>query len=212
MDFRRGSGRNVSRGPVLAILVSRAPGPSSKTRLAKRLGAVRAKELAGAMVQDCWDVLGRAGFRRVLATDGPVAAYPFSPDESWDQGSGDLADRLTALTLRGLTEARAVIFLGGDSPDLPASCVVAAADALAETGAVFIPSTDGGFVLMGLRASVDLKAVRWSTAHTLHDATQAARAAGLSVAHLPTHFDVDEVADIDRLGPCTTRDVWERIR
>lgn len=110
------------------------------------------------------------------------------------QGRGDLGKRMARL-LRGLGPAR-VCIIGSDIPDVTSARVASAFNALGRAGAVFGPSVDGGYWLVGMRR-VPVGAfggVRWSTEHALADTERSL--AGLSVAHIDVLRDVDTVADL----------------
>lgn len=194
---------------VRGLLVGRPP-HSAKTRLADRLGRARATALASAMLHDVWERIALAGLPRVLAADGPVDAYglPRGPaDGVWDQGSGPLHTRLEALTARAHAQGEIALLVGGDAPDVPTALLRAAADAAPSHAGVFVAAHDGGFVAAAFRVAVDLTHVRWSTPDALADATAATRLVG-SAAVVGRHFDVDDVEDLERLGPCRTADLW----
>lgn len=109
------------------------------------------------------------------------------------QGHGDLGLRM-ARTFRKLAPSPAII-VGGDIPDMTAAHIAAAFRALRAHDAVFGPSIDGGFWLVGLRradlAFLMFKGVRWSSPHALADA-RANLGASFKVAEVATLYDVDD--------------------
>jgi len=93
-----------------------------------------------------------------------------------------------------------VVIVGSDIPDIRAHHVEQAFHALGDHDAVFGPSADGGYWLVGLRRSPCIpdifQGVRWSTAFTLADTRVNL---GLRrVALLETLDDIDDGADWDR--------------
>jgi rSAM/selenodomain-associated transferase 1 len=201
------------------VLFAREPVAGQvKTRLAREIGAEPAAALYGAFLLDLavalpapsrWDaVLAHAEFE-----PGPFLAGTFSaPWELFPQGDGSLGDRLARVVLRSRTEGkRDVVVAGSDAPTLGREDLESAFAALEEDAdVVFAPAPDGGFSLVGVAGSWDLRnffeGVRWSTAHALEDARRSAVARGARVALLATIPDVDELKDIVALSPFFSAD------
>jgi len=138
-------------------------------------------------------------------TEAPVfAGLP----TSW-QGEGDLGARMArVLRWGGKAPAGPLVVVGSDIPDLGRGAVEAAFAALRRNDAVFGPSRDGGYYLVGASGRTQLPrgfmdGVRWSGPHALSD----------TVATLRDDWRVgmlDPLDDVDD-GP----DYWawkERIR
>lgn len=109
------------------------------------------------------------------------------------QGSGDLGDRM-GLMFKQLPGRVCVI--GADIPGVRKRHIARAFAAMGRADAVFGPSDDGGYWLIGLRhvPAGAFAGVRWSSAHALAD-TQ--RSLGrMRVAHVDMLRDVDEVGDL----------------
>lgn len=119
------------------------------------------------------------------------------------QGSGDLGVRLTRLARR--LPRGPVVILGSDAPQVERRDVAAAFQALGGSDAVFGPSVDGGYWLVGLsprgRSHPPFEKVRWSTANALADT--AANLQGSRVSYLRELEDADDAASLQRLrsGP-----------
>jgi rSAM/selenodomain-associated transferase 1 len=116
------------------------------------------------------------------------------------QGSGDLGARM-ARTLRGLVPG-SVVIVGSDVPEIAASHIAAAFDALGDHDAVFGPTPDGGYWLIGWanRRPMPLSAlrnVRWSTTAALAQSV-ASLGSGVSVALVDTLEDIDDAAGYSR--------------
>lgn len=176
-----------------------------KSRLARDLGRVRA-----------WSFYRRqsAGLVRRLATDRRWRLLlAVSPDgwrdpAAWpagvacvDQGRGDLGRRmLSALRMAGPGPA---VLVGSDIPLLAPSHLWRAFRLLGRHDVVFGPAEDGGFWLVGASHAnrmPDLFAgVRWSSPNALAD-TQANIRPGLSHALADLLWDVDTIADLERLN------------
>ncbi len=130
--------------------------------------------------------------RRILP-DG-VALIPQPP--------GDLGDRMLAAS-RTLFDASPgpVLLLGTDAPTLPANAIQEAAEALNVHDVSIIPSTDGGYVLLGLRRHVGavFRGVDWSTGAVHRQTLVRAMEEELSVYEGEPWYDVDEPGDLARL-------------
>ncbi len=122
------------------------------------------------------------------------------------QSSGDLGDRLVAAA-RELWQQhpdRSILFLGCDSPDVPA-VLLESALAAARGGAVAIGSTDdGGFWCLGVPAArFDLaellREIPWSSGDEFRATLARAAALGQPVTQLAGWSDVDHPADVDAL-------------
>ncbi len=192
------------------LVIAKQPTPGqTKTRLTPSLSAAAAAALYECFLADTLDLV-----RRIPGVDHLVAYLPaeaqayfraLAPDFGLvlQEGVG-LGERLdNALTgcLRG-GYARAVI-MNSDGPTLPPAYLVQAFAALRDGAEVVLgPSDDGGYYLIGVRQPVPrlLRAVRMSTPTVLADTLALAAQEGLRVALLPTWFDVDEAADLVRLG------------
>jgi rSAM/selenodomain-associated transferase 1 len=196
----------------LALLV-REPVPGRvKTRLAPALGEAGAANLYRAFLEDLavavapgddWDA--------VAVHDGlsPGACLRsiFRPPWSFrPQGDGSLGERL-ARAFTGLAAAGpgATIVAGSDVPSLGGAALRTAFGALRDfPGAVFAPSPDGGFSLVGLPwlappAFLEGR-IQWSSEWALSDAAAQARSAGLETKLLGEIADVDDPGGLEVLA------------
>jgi len=190
----------TSKTPIIAF--ARAPEAGKvKTRLASAVGTDGAALLAGAFLRDTWSSLAAVPWARpVVATTGPRDSA-IADVETWDQGGGDLGERIERMLRRALASAPAAFAVGTDTPGLPRRLLDEAREALASADAVLGPCDDGGFYLLGLKrcpAGI-LAELPWSQADTLARVKQRLEERGLSVALLPAWFDVDRPEDLARL-------------
>lgn len=123
---------------------------------------------------------------------------------SGDLRSADLGSILRAGYELIRDNIRPAIFIGMDTPDLPAEAVAAAATA-AHTTAVIHDSTDGGYVLAALPPTCPPEVfdrVEWSTERTAESQRARLRECGVpvSAAEFPPWEDIDEVEDVWRLA------------
>jgi rSAM/selenodomain-associated transferase 1 len=94
-----------------------------------------------------------------------------------------------------------VCALNSDGPTLPHEYISQAFDLLDQYDLVFGPGDDGGYYLVGLKEQqLELfRGIEWSTPRVLTQSLDKAESLNLSVATLPTWYDIDTAADIIRL-------------
>ena len=96
-----------------------------------------------------------------------------------------------------------VCLIDSDSPTVPTSAFVRAAEELTAPGdrVVLGPSDDGGYYLLGVnqRHEFLFEKISWSTAVVARQTRERAKQLGLPVVSLPTWFDVDEELSLERL-------------
>jgi len=93
------------------------------------------------------------------------------------------------------------VLMGTDAPALDAQALRQAAAALHQHDAVFAPTADGGYALVGLRYPMAMlfDGMTWSTPRVMDDTRARLRAHGLRHAELPPVHDIDEAADLAHL-------------
>ena len=188
-------------------LMAKAPLPGlAKTRLAPRLGPAGAAALAERL-------LDHAVAQAAVAAPGAVTLW-VAPDDSHPafqrqrtrhgvalrlQPEGDLGVRMLAV----FSHRAPLLLMGTDAPALDAAMLRAAAAALQDHDAVFVPALDGGYALIGLQHPQPalFDAMPWSTPAVMALTRQRLAAAGLRHAELPPVPDIDEPADLAHLPP-----------
>ncbi len=193
------------------IIFARMPLPGRvKTRLAPPLTPPEAAELYRCMLLD---ILARTGRldrveRLLFYEDEPEAVSFFRTVTSLtplpQQGDG-LGERMAAAFAAAFARGHErVAIIGTDSPDLPLAHIREAFARLdgADTDAVFGPSEDGGYYLLAMkRLHHELfRGIPWSSGEVLRESLARAHAAGISCSLLPTWYDVDTAADLERPG------------
>jgi glycosyltransferase A (GT-A) superfamily protein (DUF2064 family) len=118
------------------------------------------------------------------------------------RGAG-LGERLDHLLTEALAAgAEQAVVMDSDSPTLPATYVAAAFARLDGPDDVVLgPCDDGGYYLIGLKRPQPrlLREVPMSTPSVVRDTLALAAEMGLRVALLPTWYDVDTAAELERL-------------
>lgn len=93
------------------------------------------------------------------------------------------------------------LLIGTDCPDLDCSHLQQAAEALTHHHSVFLPSEDGGYVLVGQQSAhlAAFENMDWSQPDVMLHSRQRLVNAGLSCWQGPVLWDLDEPADLPRL-------------
>jgi rSAM/selenodomain-associated transferase 1 len=190
-----------------------------KTRLAAAIGERQAAEVHRLFVQTLQNRFGGEADLRILAFDPPHGAADFrhAAGRAWEllpQGGGDLGERMAGFFAAGLVRAEQVVLIGSDSPDLPASYVAEAFEALTTHDVVLGPAADGGYYLVGAAGQVPpiFADIAWSTADVWSQTVQRLEQAHCRWHELPQWYDVDTADDLIRLRLCLRQnrgtDAW----
>lgn len=194
---------------VRILVFAKAPRPGfAKTRLIPALGAAGAAALAHRMLDE---TLAAA----IAAAVGPVelVATPPVGTLAWsdvalpagitvtDQGEGDLGARMARAVRRTVERGEAALLIGTDCVDLGPAMLRVAAAALRTHDAVLHPSTDGGYVLLGLaRFHPGLfRDIAWSTETVAAVTIARFREIGWSVHVGDVMHDIDVPGDLQHL-------------
>lgn len=197
--------------PACLTVLAKAPVAGlAKTRLFPALGAEGAARLAGRLLDHTMAQAAAAGFASLRLLGSPDASHPALARHSGiallgSQCDGDLGVRMQQALRDGLAAQPAALLIGTDAPALDRHRLRAAAQALQQTDAVFIPAFDGGYALIGLSARVgavpDLlfSDMRWSTTTVMAETRDRLSRLGLRWVELEAVGDVDEPADLAQL-------------
>ena len=183
-----------------------------KTRLVPPLTPPDAAALGAAFIQDI------AGNILAAAEAAPIAGYvAFSGPASafrtlLPPAIGLLPSRRAGLGFSLFDAAEdllgagheAVCLVNADSPNLPTSLLISAAQALRRTGdrLVLGPAEDGGYYLIGLKQPHRrlFEEIDWSTERVFGQTLDRAAELGLETVTLPEWYDVDDAASLRRLA------------
>jgi rSAM/selenodomain-associated transferase 1 len=190
--------------------MAKAPIPGlAKTRLISALGPAGAAHLAERMLRATLDQALAAGLGAgVELAITPDTGHPVFDALARDrrvrllpQGDGDLGQRMARALTHALDGAAPALLIGTDAPSLDAALLQRAAGALADHDAVFGPTLDGGYVLVGLRRPAPwlFDAMTWSTPQVMQQTRARLHAHGWRHAELPPLADIDEPADLQHL-------------
>jgi hypothetical protein len=204
---------------VLVVLMRWPRRGEGKSRLAADIGVDATHRLHRAFVADtlAWP----APRPRLLAVAPDAAAVAAAraaaPDAAVVAQAGGALGRRIAGALRAAFAggAECAVLVGTDSPSLPHRLVMGCSAAAADSGAAMVPARDGGFVALALHRDVassrglswlESSRIAWSTETAAGDTRGAAREGGLEIAVTAPWYDVDGVADLDRLRADLLRD------
>lgn len=117
------------------------------------------------------------------------------------QPAGNLGERMRQLFAESFAAGyRRVVLIGTDAPAMNRAIVRRAFRQLRRSRAVFQPTEDGGYALIGLREPLDVfTGVAWSTAAVMAQTRDRLRELGVKHAELPVTWDVDTAADWARV-------------
>ncbi|MDE2762935.1 MAG: TIGR04283 family arsenosugar biosynthesis glycosyltransferase [Gemmatimonadota bacterium] len=193
------------------LVFAKAPRPGEvKTRLARSLGRAGSPDHDAAAA--LYRRMGRLIVDRVaeapaivtVCYDPPGAEAEVrdwlgpGPERFWEQGAGDLGERISRMFARALECSRRAVVIGTDTPAVGAATVARALAALDTADVVLGPSRDGGYYLMALREPCPalFRGIAWSTEAVLRETAARARERGLRVTLLEVESDVDTAADL----------------
>ena len=186
----------------LLILFLKAPLKGQvKTRLAKSLGPYKAL----AIYRACIKVSARrfsdlAHLWVAYTPEGSLQLFlPLLPSPSplfvLQQGE-HLGKRMKNAFAHAFDQGHSkVLLVGGDVPDLPAPLIQEAFCALDQSDAVFVPTKDGGYCLVGASPSTDLSALfnthTWSHSGVMAETLERARLNKMGIQMLSFWEDLD---------------------
>lgn len=197
--------------PAIIVMAKQPVAGQAKTRLCPPLTAVQAAALAKALLHDTVANARRADCAEVVLAYAPEEAATwfasqFPGKAQIAQGNGELGERLTAvLEASWQRRYRPCIVMGADSPDLPTDFLCAALESLrpgAESAELVLgPAADGGYYLIGLQGRQPplFTRIDWSTDRVLAQTLARAADLGLRTRLLEPWYDVDTIADLERL-------------
>lgn len=195
--------------PARVIVFAKAPRVGAvKTRLIPLLGAHGAAALHARLLEHTLAMaesahLGALELHGAPADDEFLRACAARFGASLiEQAPGDLGTRMHLALEGALRTSRAVVLVGSDCPAMTARHLRAAASALADGhDAVFAPTEDGGYALVGLaRADPHLfERITWASQGVMDETRRRVRELGWSAVELETLWDVDRPEDHARL-------------
>lgn len=200
-----------SAGLIPVLVFTRTPVPGRvKTRLIPAIGAERAANLHRAMLWRTVTTATQAGVGPVGLWCSPASEHPFIAEirrefavEVHVQRGGDLGERMHLAFRARAGDSLGALLVGTDCPFLETGDLQRAARVLRRgEDAVIGPAADGGYYLIGLRAShrAVFSGVPWGSEQVLAATRQKFRDLGWRWRELATRRDVDRPADLAALA------------
>jgi rSAM/selenodomain-associated transferase 1 len=194
-------------GCGIAVMAKASEPGRTKTRLVPPLHSEEAAAFNTAFLKDVSANLQAAACAapiRGYMAFGPPGSESFFREtlprdigliEAWYPNFGDcLFTAIAKLLAAGHSSA---VVLNSDSPTLPTSLLIEAADVLAQPGdrVVIGPACDGGYYLLGVKRQHRrlFEDVEWSTDRVKQQSIERAQEIGLEVYELPCWYDVDDL-------------------
>lgn len=192
------------------IVFAKAPRPgAAKTRLVPLLGAEGAAALHARLIRHSLATACASGLRPLELHGAPDAEDPFLRgcadvcDIPLVPQTGDeLGERMRNALERALANVPRVILIGTDCAALTVRHLREARDALvARNDAVFVPTEDGGFALIGATRCESrlFEGIAWGGAVVMSAMRTRLAAMGWRWQELETLWDVDRPGDYERL-------------
>ncbi|MCH9031858.1 MAG: TIGR04282 family arsenosugar biosynthesis glycosyltransferase [candidate division Zixibacteria bacterium] len=117
------------------------------------------------------------------------------------QSDGDLGQRMQTAMTELLKDSLSAVLIGADIPDLKLKHISAAFETLQKSDAVFGPTTDGGYYLIGMnRVHPEIFGdIPWSSNETLGKTLSMCDKCGIRYRLLDDLSDLDTTSDFDRI-------------
>jgi len=198
------------RHPDARILIfARAPVPGAcKTRLIPAVGRLGAARVQRQLLEKTLETAVASGLAPVELWCEPDCRHPFLQRCRSDYGVrlhrqpvGNLGRKMSEALRMTLHESRYAVLIGTDCPALSSSDIANALAVLRKgSAAVFQPSEDGGYVLVGAsRAEPRLfRGIAWGSSQVMSATRKRLARLGTAWTELPTLWDVDQPADLRR--------------
>lgn len=199
--------------PTEIIIFSKKPEQGQvKTRLIPALGEQKATQLAEHMLVHTARTVNDA-INHYPLLSGQLCVSPDQEDSYWqrinhqwhftlaNQVDGDLGKKMFHAAREALENNKRVIILGTDCPTINYKLIYQVASFLNTSDAVFVPTFDGGYVMIGLRKVDPLlfSDISWSTDRVLDQSLERCGDLGYSAVCLEQVYDIDEEQDLEKV-------------
>jgi uncharacterized protein len=209
-----GKAAGVGEGRCALAVMAKAPRPGKvKTRLSPPLTPEQASELNICFIRDTTENIQHVTEKSNSA--GLVAYTPVGDEAAFNdllpsgfqllpQRGQDFGERLLFVCQDLLAAGfGAVCVIDSDSPTMPQEALLQAVEKLSQAGdrMVLGGSDDGGYYLLGIKRLHHrlFQQIDWSTGRVFAQTLERAREISLAAELLPTWYDVDDAATLERL-------------
>jgi uncharacterized protein len=204
----------MGEGCCALAVMAKAPRPGKvKTRLSPPLTPDQASALNICFIRDTTENIQQV--TEASNSAGLVAYTPVGDESAFDgllpagfqllaqRGSGFGERLLYACEDLFACGFNAVCLIDSDSPTMPQDALLQAVERLSRAGdrMVLGASDDGGYYLIGMKClhCRVFEQIDWSTDRVFEQTMERAREIGLTTELLPTWYDVDDAATLERL-------------
>ena len=172
-----------------------------KTRLAREIGRAGALRVYQRLLDHHMREFRHAPFEVEWRYTPARAPFRNLVPGAMPQPGGGLGQRMKRIFEESFARGyRRVVMIGTDAPEMSRATVRRAFGHLHNHAAVFQPTHDGGYALIGLAAMLDVfSGIAWSTDRVMAKSRARLEESGVSFAELPPTFDVDTAADLARM-------------
>ncbi len=186
----------------LLVLMARYPTLGKvKSRLARDIGKAGALRVYRRLLEHHRREFRQAGFDVEWRYTPARAPFARLARNARPQPRGDLGEKMQRIFEESFARGyRRVVMIGTDAPQMNQGTVRRAFNLLVTHPAVFQPTNDGGYALIGLRVMLDVfTGITWSTDRVMAQTRRRLKKLGVAFAELPATYDVDTAADLMRL-------------
>ncbi len=194
--------------PQHLIIFTRYPEPGqTKTRLIPALGEVGAANLQKQMTEHTISQVKELQKMTKVSVEVRFTGGDLQKMQNWlgndleyqSQGAGDLGERMERSLVNAFNHnAKQVIIIGTDCPDLNSQILTTAFEQLQIFNLVLGPAIDGGYYLIGLQQPVSelFTNIHWGTAEVFAKTVEIAQNLHLSRSYLQLLADIDRPEDL----------------
>ena len=200
----------MSRDHHLVVMAKQPVLGQVKTRLAASIGEEQALAVYERLLAITRNAIVRwKGEAEIHVAGSPEPCEHFAiPRATWHAQVGeDLGARMSTAFQQAFERgAERVVLMGSDLPAVTSELIQEAFVALGSHDAVLGPANDGGYYLVGLKASHTglFRNMAWSTDAVFRETVIRLEASGCSFHLLPTYADID---DKEQLFPAAWGDM-----
>jgi hypothetical protein len=201
----------TARPPEAARIAVFAKAPVAgavKTRLAATLGDGEAAQLHARLVRHTLATAVESNAGAVELWCAPDERHVFFAQCAREFGvrlerqeGADLGERMAHAVRQAHAARRGIVLIGTDCPALTGSHLRLAAHAMRANDVVLIPAEDGGYVLVACSQPVAgmFDRIAWGSGDVMAQTRERLAAADAKWIELPSLWDVDRPADLERL-------------
>lgn len=192
----------------LVIMAKHPIAGRTKTRLVPPFNSQQAADFFEALMLDTFELVRRIPDVELTVAFSPSSALEYFNQTRFPQTAllpvdgcniGDCL--LEAAKMMISFNHHKIVLMNSDGPSLPPEYILQAYALLENNDLVLGPSEDGGYYLCGFTRLFPklFQGITWSSAKVLAQTMESAQNLKLTVAFTPNWYDIDTIADAERL-------------